>query len=1421
MLDPRDPVGTARHVSINASEEDSLQDVRAALSSVVDDSQALFVGPNLLPETGTVADADLPEGAVLALGAPGPALRIDRPWTRLELRVTGGPAAGAVFPLPPGDTEVGRGVAGAVVSDDTTLSRRHFKISVGDTVEVQDLGSSNGTYVEGQLCEEPTQLRVGSVVQAGGSLFQVVDATRKELELTRQEDGSLGLNRRFRSGFEDLPREVHFPEKPNPGERPSFNLLMTIAPSLAMGSILVAVTLTSGNGRMHPAIFGMFLMSPIVGFVGGISRRRSYDRKLERDRQEFADESLRARDELIALRRDELDRLRTQSPDPAAVVQIARATGRDLWARTPTDSDLLTLRVGSGPRRSAISAGRTAKDDPQLWMAPVNVDLKEVGGLALVGALQDARAAARSLILQLATLHSPREVKIVIITGSESEADWGWAQWLPHLRWAGDEAFLTVGCDSTSRRNRLSELRRLLKGRQQASKSSNARQEIHLPAVVVVYDSAESLMAQGFAEVVREGRECGIYAVTIDELQIPEGCNASLHVASDGSARLELENRPTQAEVVADFMSAAVAEVPARCLAPLKLIGERGATELPASLRLLDVIGWGEPDPELIADSWRADGRSSAATVGVSVEGPLEIDITQHGVHGVVAGTTRSGKSEFLKTYVAALAARNHPDALSFLFIDFKGGNDWQVAASLPHTVALSTNQDLADFLRTMQLLESELARRQRIAATLQTATIEAYWEAQRKAKTPSETLGRLIVIADEFAEFKRSHPDEIDRMVSIARTGAAYGVHLILATQRPAGAVSGDIDANAGLRVCFRTTDEQNSNEVLKSPDAAAIAERHRGRGYMRANSDAPIEFQCARVGNARPGVTTKEPIHASPCLWASAGHLPPETQRAQEVPDPDTDFFALAQALQEAAALSGWTENAVPWPRPLPPRVYASDLALPGGEELHAIPFALADNPDRQTHEVSALVFGSGHVGLAGSERAGRATALRAAAITSAQRFSPDELHIYAIDFAGRELESLQRLPHCGAVAEGGDEVTSRLLDHLEAEVSRRLTLLRTADAADVSELKRRGGTEDSLPWILLLVNGCERLTDLSSNTYIDVAPRIGELLNEGRSAGLQGVLAGDKSLFTRTLGDQLPNRLVMRFNNPDDYYVAGLKAALVPSSMGPGRAVSGAEGRTLQIAMAAKDLAGEREMINVIAEKWPEHGVSSGPAVIKAVPRQISLARLMGESAAPSTAEVPVLVGFTASHGGLWLDLGAETSGFTIGGPARSGRSTLLATLGISALSRGVAVAVVAPRQSPAADLLDGREGVLATWSGRGAAVDVASIRSAGPCLLLIDDADSFVMTDDVRELLSAKPHNLGVAVATTVEGAKEMRAPWLDFRKSGHGAVLLPRSRYDAGGFVPKFPATLLASGPVGRGVVIIRNAVEALQAPSPG
>ncbi|MDO5701169.1 MAG: FtsK/SpoIIIE domain-containing protein [Bowdeniella nasicola] len=404
------------------------------------------------------------------------------------------------------------------------------------------------------------------------------------------------------------------------------------------------------------------------------------------------------------------------------------------------------------------------------------------------------------------------------------------------------------------------------------------------------------------------------------------------------------------------------------------------AQRLPEAVLAADLMAL---TPDAVAARWRrtALAPNLAVPLARAMEGPLLVDLVRDGPHAIVAGTTGAGKSELLTTWLLMLAATNPPTTLTFLLIDFKGGAAFGPLIRLPHTIGVLTDLEPAGTARALTSLRAQLRRRERLLAAAGLRSIDEY---ETSGCTP--LMPRILVVIDEFAALTSDHPDVLDQFVRIATQGRSLGIHLIAATQRPAGAVSAQMRANMPLRICLRVTTPADSSDVIDRPDAADLPPIA-GRAFV-ASTLAQI-------------------------AWAG----------------PLEDVRALVTQIDAAWRRTGGRGAQVPWAPELPRRIERA------GPEA----WGLADEPEELRH-VPYRPTGR-HVLIMGGPAAGKTTAALLATRLSA-RHTPTYLVADRARLAS-QLADLEAEPHFGGVIDLHEAHLARMLPEILGR-DRRCTLV-----------------------------------------------------------------------------------------------------------------------------------------------------------------------------------------------------------------------------------------------------------------------------------------------------------------------------------------------------------------------------------------
>jgi S-DNA-T family DNA segregation ATPase FtsK/SpoIIIE len=855
-------------------------------------------------------------------------------------------------------------------------------------------------------------------------------------------------------------------------------------------------------------------------------------------------------------------------------------------------------------------------------------------------------------------------------------------------------------------------------------------------------------------------------------------------------------------------------------------------------LVLLDLLGMEPPTTEGICASWASGGRTTSALIGATATGALEVDLQRDGPHGLVAGTTGSGKSELLQTLIASLAVANRPDALNFVLVDYKGGSAFEACARLPHTVGMVTDLDGHLTERALASLAAELRRRERLFRGAGVKDIDDYWRfLEGGAAEPSAVaMPRILIVIDEFASLVEELPDFVDGLVDLGRRGRSLGIHLILATQRPAGVVSPSIKTNTNLRIAMRVTDAMDSTDVIDSQLAARIAKSTPGRGYMRIGHEQMLEFQAARVGGRRRDLSAHGSEPSLRILKTDTLYAPKPQNRTTVLDDDETDLAALVHAIATAAESLGIAAPSSPWLPPLPNVLLQSDLTVGDepGQTFGSIPFGLEDVPAEQARGVAVLdlEFGS-HLIVAGDPGSGRSTLLRTVAASAAGRTSPADLHMYAIDCGNGALLPLADLPHCGAVVSRTEvERIDRLITKLLADVVQRQSALAAGGFSNLSDQRLSVPAEHRLPFVLVLLDRWEGFT--AAFEGIDggrLVASFQHLLREGPGVGVRVVVTGDRSVLVGRMATMTEFRLVLRLNDRSSYSLAGLNPRHLPQEVPVGRAFRADSGQEIQIAVLSTEPTGPAQVaaLRQIAEqsRLSARAVpkESLPEPVSVLPSQIALDAILASLTPDALQPLRAIIGVGGNRLDLvGLDLHADGPGYIVMGPRRSGRSNALVAIARSLVKGGTSVIGVVSLASPVERII-GESGVLGVFSARSTSPEEFSSavsQAAGPLAILVDDVEQILDTPFAAVLegylRGAQEHRRSIVIAgSTAElNTASFRGLVAEARKSRAGLVLSPGAPADAELFGVRLPKTTLFSGPAGRAVQIANGGHRLVQ-----
>lgn len=554
--------------------------------------------------------------------------------------------------------------------------------------------------------------------------------------------------------------------------------------------------------------------------------------------------------------------------------------------------------------------------------------------------------------------------------------------------------------------------------------------------------------------------------------------------------------------------------------------------ELPDMITFLDMYGVDRIEHLNPLIRWKENNPtvSLSAPVGVDTTGELfTLDLHEkyQGPHGLVAGMTGSGKSEFIITYILSMAVNYHPDEVAFILIDYKGGGltgafeDKEKGIKLPHLAGTITNLDGAAVKRSLISIQSELRRRQAVfneaRKVSNEGTMDIYkYQKLYRDKVVTEPVPHLFIISDEFAELKTQQPEFMEQLISAARIGRSLGVHLILATQKPSGVVDDQIWSNTRFRVCLKVQDKSDSNDMIKRSDAAELS--HTGRFYLQVG----FNEYFAKGQSAWCGATYYEdgnneqmrPVSVS--VIDNTGRTVKQVKEIRHNNNPSKktkQIVALVKYLSDIATEEGIHERTL-WMDEIPAIVYVDELIKKYGIR-NDLPHILkpvvgeVDDPFNQNQFPLVLpISDGGNTIIYGTAGSGKLTLLNTVIYELIRNHITDYLNIYIMDFGSETLKVFEKAPQVGGVVLLSEkEKVINLIKMLRKEIITRKKAFADYGGDYRSYINNSGKT---YPNIVVIINNFSALIE----TYEECEDSIGYITREGIKYGIFFIVTANNS-------------------------------------------------------------------------------------------------------------------------------------------------------------------------------------------------------------------------------------------------------------------------------------------------------------------
>ncbi len=929
-------------------------------------------------------------------------------------------------------------------------------------------------------------------------------------------------------------KEIKLSTPPRTNKDAELPILLTIGPMLTMGLISV-FTLISSIGRILskdsnvkqqlPSLItsGAMLLSMLLWPL----LMRWYNKRLKEKRRK---EIIQKYNKYLDDKRVEIDVEYKLQKDiiienlitPLECVNIIEKKGYSFWDKRVDQEDFLVVRIGIGntPLRVKIAFpedGFTIEEDALKKQAdnlieeykyitniPMGYSFLENRITAIMGPSQKCYGFLNNIILQLITFYSYEDLKIVVFTNENSVEHWNYFKYLNHC-FSNDKMIRFFATDNECSKSVADYLLNEVNYR------SNANLKYPKPHYIILTDDYDSIKNYDFIKTVNESDEnLGFSSIIIENRlnKLPSKCNNFISLGVDKQCGL-LKNSFERQEKV-DFVEEINYDIDmvkiSKILSNIPIEFEDGNGHLPDTISFMEMEKVGKVEQLNILNRWNTSDTTTSlkAEVGVDDQGSvmyLDLHEKEHGPHGLIAGTTGSGKSEFIITYILSMCINYSPDDVSFILIDYKGGGlalafeNKVSGVVLPHLAGTITNLDKAEMDRTLVSIDSEVKRRQNLFNVardkLGESTIDIYkYQKFFHEGRLDEPLPHLFIICDEFAELKSQQPDFMDNLISVARIGRSLGVHLILATQKPSGVVNDQIWSNSRFKVCLKVQDESDSREMLKKNDAAYL--KQVGRFYLQVGYDEYFALGQSGWCGAKyyPSDKVVKEVDKSINVLNDCGIFIKSIQASdgRKVQAKGDQLGAILRSIIETSERVSKVSRKL-WLDNIPGLIVVDKLCekynvVNDNLNVSAI-IGEYDAPEKQEQGIIKYSFlDDGNTIIYGNDGSENELLINSIVYSTTNNYSSDLINFYAIDYGSEFLNRYIDLAHFGGVVVSGeDEEFNNLLKLIKNEIKKRKKLF--ANYGGEYKSYQRSGKKN-LPIMVLIFNGYDSIYESNQVLY-----------------------------------------------------------------------------------------------------------------------------------------------------------------------------------------------------------------------------------------------------------------------------------------------------------------------------------------------
>lgn len=973
-----------------------------------------------------------------------------------------------------------------------------------------------------------------SKIQIQGLRETIIDRNSTVFEYPK-----FNRNTRIQYDVTEEPVEIQ-----QPTQKPSLNkksILMTLIPALVMLCMTIVLRGILGGGGMFVIYSAVSMtMGVIMSIITYVQDKKNFRLEVE-TRDKSYRQYVKEKEELILRsRQNELRVLNIIYESLDNSIAEVESFGRRLFEKTSNDKDFLQIYLGTGTVESANQVKFNKQEfidteDPisqfpeqisykykYIENAPIISDFNASCGIGIVGEARLLEQMLKNISLDIAIRHFFKDVKFFYILDGEFVNDFRWVRWLRNVE--NDQLDVrNIVCDEESKKVLLEYIYSILSARETALNQAEAG-EGNIKAFddqyVVFITNAESISTHPISKYIANAVKYGFTFVFLEEHEeeIPLGCTEIIRL-NDASTGQVL--KAINGDIINEFKYPMIADskaeelalrLGAMCVDEVSLEGQ--LTKSITMFEMLDIFQVEDLD---LSKRWSESQvyKTMAAPIGVKSSNELVcLNISDkgngHGPHGLVAGTTGSGKSEILQTYILSIATLFHPYDVGFVIIDFKGGGMANQFENLPHLIGTITNIDGREIDRSLLSIKAELIKRQEMFSEAGVNHINDYIKLYKAGKV-DVPMPHLIMIVDEFAELKAEYPDFMKELISAARIGRTLGVHLILATQKPAGVVDAQIWSNSKFKLCLKVQTKEDSNEVIKSPLAAEIVEP--GRAYFQVGNNEIFELiQSAYSGaNVPESGDSNERVFTiyERNLWGKKKAVfsnKKNTESSSEVSQLDAivDHVSMYCKANDIDKLPGICLPSLDTVIKTDAFDYNSD-----SDAGYVVPVGFYDDPEMQKQDVVNFEVSKDNIYIVGSSQSGKTVLLQTLVYGLIKKYTPKQVNLFIVDCGSMVLKIFEDSKHVGGVVTSGDdEKCKNLFKLLNSIVVERKKILSSKGVGNFASYLEAG--YDDMAQIVVVIDNMAGFKEY----FPDQADQINSLTREAQGVGISFVITTAQS-------------------------------------------------------------------------------------------------------------------------------------------------------------------------------------------------------------------------------------------------------------------------------------------------------------------